>query len=128
MADDERRARLDSLTEAIRAAAGIRPRKCRDCGQTKPMSPARLYCLDCGARRQAEANRANQRRRRQWQTTKRQLAAGMLHKGAAPILEYRHIPCAHCGEPFFPRRASGRFCSTRCRVAAHRAKQGGLTG
>jgi endogenous inhibitor of DNA gyrase (YacG/DUF329 family) len=28
--------------------------------------------------------------------------------------------CEHCGQPFTPRRASGRFCSMRCRVANHR--------
>lgn len=35
---------------------------------------------------------------------------------------YRAEPiCAHCGEPFQPARADARFCSTACRVGAHRA-------
>lgn len=29
-------------------------------------------------------------------------------------------PCAHCGETFLPQRSTAQFCSTRCRVAAHR--------
>jgi predicted nucleic acid-binding Zn ribbon protein len=35
--------------------------------------------------------------------------------------------CEHCGQPFTPRRSSGRFCSMRCRVAHHRAPNGELT-
>jgi hypothetical protein len=30
--------------------------------------------------------------------------------------------CAQCGETFAPKRSDARFCSTRCRVAAHRAR------
>lgn len=29
--------------------------------------------------------------------------------------------CAKCGQEFTPRRSDARFCSSRCRVAAHRA-------
>lgn len=32
------------------------------------------------------------------------------------------VPCSHCGESFTPKRSTAAFCSTRCRVAAHRAK------
>ena len=31
------------------------------------------------------------------------------------------LACENCGEPFTPRRSDARYCSTRCRVAAHRA-------
>ena len=31
------------------------------------------------------------------------------------------IKCAECGERFTPKRSTARFCSARCRVAAHRA-------
>src|ERR1035437_10840051 len=30
--------------------------------------------------------------------------------------------CRHCGNGYIPRRSDSRYCSTRCRVAAHRAK------
>ena len=33
--------------------------------------------------------------------------------------------CEKCGEPFYPARSDARFCSTKCRVAAHRAKRNG---
>lgn len=32
------------------------------------------------------------------------------------------VHCNHCGERFAPQRSTARFCSTACRVAAHRAK------
>lgn len=31
--------------------------------------------------------------------------------------------CAHCGESYTPKRANSLYCSGKCRVAAHRAKQ-----
>lgn len=35
---------------------------------------------------------------------------------------YRSDPtCAQCGESFQPARADARYCSTACRVSAHRA-------
>jgi hypothetical protein len=30
------------------------------------------------------------------------------------------IACVHCGAVFTPKRSTARYCSTRCRVAAHR--------
>jgi hypothetical protein len=33
----------------------------------------------------------------------------------------RNSFCASCGASFTPRRSSARFCSTRCRTAAHRS-------
>jgi endogenous inhibitor of DNA gyrase (YacG/DUF329 family) len=30
--------------------------------------------------------------------------------------------CSHCGEPLDARRSTMRFCSTKCRVAAHRRR------
>ncbi len=30
-------------------------------------------------------------------------------------------PCAHCGEEFTAKRSTATFCSTKCRVASHRA-------
>lgn len=31
--------------------------------------------------------------------------------------------CVRCGEPFTAKRKSARYCSTRCRVSAHRANK-----
>ena len=33
------------------------------------------------------------------------------------------VDCEHCGEPFVQKRSDSRFCSSRCRVAAHRASK-----
>lgn len=32
----------------------------------------------------------------------------------------RQQTCGRCGSPFTSRRIDARYCSTRCRVAAHR--------
>jgi hypothetical protein len=32
-----------------------------------------------------------------------------------------HHDCGHCGRQFVSRRRDAKFCSTRCRTAAHRA-------
>jgi hypothetical protein len=32
-------------------------------------------------------------------------------------------PCEQCGEQFAPKQTTGRYCSPRCRVAAHREKK-----
>jgi hypothetical protein len=34
-------------------------------------------------------------------------------------------PCSHCGATFTPKRSTAQFCSTACRVAAHRARSAG---
>jgi len=31
--------------------------------------------------------------------------------------------CSHCGQSYEPKRSNSRYCSTKCRVAHHRAKQ-----
>ncbi|MBC1261542.1 hypothetical protein FQK07_09720 [Synechococcus sp. BSF8S] len=36
--------------------------------------------------------------------------------------EKQPITCEHCGTSFTPKRSTAQFCSTRCRVAASRAK------
>jgi len=33
------------------------------------------------------------------------------------------IDCGHCGESFTPARKDARFCSSKCRIAAHRGKK-----
>ena len=34
--------------------------------------------------------------------------------------------CSHCGSQFRPKRSTARFCKTRCRVAAQRARDRGI--
>ena len=31
--------------------------------------------------------------------------------------------CAHCGQTYTPKRSNSVYCTPKCRVAAHRAKQ-----
>jgi hypothetical protein len=127
MGADERRGRLRAIEEHIRAMAPFLPpaeveRPCVGCGIDTWMKPQARYCEECEAANRAKANRANQRRRRRRETNRRQRQAGHL-KSAGFFSMLVHVPCAHCGEPFKPERTTARYCSTRCRVAAHRAKQ-----
>lgn len=48
----------------------------------------------------------------------RVLGAGELAILKAPV----EFDCAHCGKPFEARDSRAKYCSTRCRVAAHRKK------
>jgi hypothetical protein len=40
-------------------------------------------------------------------------------------VDHDYRPCEHCGWEFEPTRKDARFCSGRCRVAAHRAASAG---
>jgi hypothetical protein len=71
--------------------------------------------------RAAEANRVYQRKRRRKETLQRKEAAG--HIRVSGFFALVTGTCTHCGESFHPKRSSARYCSTRCRVAAHRAKE-----
>jgi len=46
--------------------------------------------------------------------------AAFMDEGIAPGRPPRQ--CAHCGNDYTPNRADSRYCATRCRVAAHRAR------
>ena len=46
------------------------------------------------------------------------------YESQRPNEEYGdYFCCKRCGEEFMPGRWGALYCSTRCRVAAHRAKQ-----
>ena len=57
--------------------------------------------------------------RRCWRRERNRLAMRQ-RRGSALVLQDR--PCLQCGSIFTPERSTARYCSTRCRVAAHRAK------
>jgi hypothetical protein len=126
----ERAEQLRSLERTIRDAAEMRrflrsvDRACADCGVEYFMDRCARYCDECAERRRAEANREAQRRRRQRETRQRRLAAGVW-KRTEHFLVGAAVACANCGETFPPERTTARYCSTRCRVAAHRAKKRG---
>jgi hypothetical protein len=61
-------------------------------------------CYDVGSGRAAARNARNAARK----------------EASAKARENRE--CAHCREIFSPKSGAARYCSTRCRVAAHRAK------
>jgi hypothetical protein len=54
-------------------------------------------------------------------------ALDILRDDVAALLEViddrrRSAICEYCGKEYLRLRAAGRFCSTRCRTAAHRAR------
>jgi len=48
----------------------------------------------------------------------RRIRTGVTDTGVTPR-------CERCGEPFAPTRSDARYCSTACRVAAHRDRKAG---
>jgi hypothetical protein len=115
----EKAAELRAAEARLIQMFGVQMRWCRRCKQKKHMAAGAWVCLECQQEHAAEANRKNQRRRRQREKRQRRQEAGIeMSKGFFKV--ELPIPCAHCGEPFLPARSTGRYCSTRCRVAAHR--------
>ena len=50
------------------------------------------------------------------------LAAKRRRRTSGEVTTPTTKPCAHCGKSFKPQRSTATFCSTKCRVAAHRTK------
>jgi hypothetical protein len=96
--------------------------RCPGCGRDGLLSSRARRCADCLRRRQAEANRVDQRRRRREKTLERRQAAGLVRRSGEGWVPC-DIACACCGRPFRPERTTGRYCSTRCRVAACRERK-----
>jgi hypothetical protein len=106
--------------------------KCRQCGGPRSVGrhgrttrdKTRL-CEACYRERLRAQWREAQWRARQRATARRQVAAGMLREvngGLSPLVRTAGVGCRHCGGAFTPERTSARFCSPKCRVAAHRAR------
>jgi ribosomal protein L32 len=87
--------------------------KCPNCGHdaaslvTNHRSPIQRCCRVCRLDHERAMARLAARRRRR--------AKGEVTTPAV-------IPCTHCGTIFTPKRSTAQFCSTACRVAAHRAR------
>ena len=88
--------------------------KCRECGRAMVQGKGAVYktvptdiCTYCERDHQRSFARNRSRRYRQ--------RHGLV----------KHLPiqqCAQCGWLFEPKRSTARFCSTTCRVKAHRIK------
>jgi hypothetical protein len=79
-----------------------------------------LTCAECGAEYAIPAGR-DQRVQRCRRCDRKHLSQKQRQRRQSS--RQRSQSCARCGEAFTPQRATARYCSTRCRVAAHRAKQ-----
>jgi protein-arginine kinase activator protein McsA len=94
------------------------------CGTVERMHVLSQLCGECRRKRRAEQNRESQRRRRSREAMQRRLKAGVMvletHDDAVYAVS-SPVPCQLCQRPFRPRRSTGRFCSSRCRVAWNRA-------
>jgi len=53
----------------------------------------------------------------------RQFKAASARKTRAMANAQRQATCKHCSASFTPKRSTAQFCSTACRVAAHRASR-----
>jgi hypothetical protein len=101
---------------------------CEDCGTVCRLSWKSTRCPDC----QRKADRDQARVRQSQYRCRRRMAAGVTEahvvtRGEFQVLTgtgmLKRIPCERCGIEFRPTRVGMRFCSTRCRVAAHRARK-----
>jgi hypothetical protein len=55
-------------------------------------------------------------------TEQQEMAKVQRHRERRVIPPPRRCANPYCGKVFQPRRSTARFCSVRCRVAAHRAR------
>lgn len=82
--------------------SGVSWFRCSICGQWLPTKVRRRLCSEaCEKRRHANYMQTVRAKDREPLATK----------------------CEHCGNAFEPKRATGRYCSTKCRVYASRAKK-----
>jgi hypothetical protein len=99
----------------------IRVFTCADCGLKWP-SRWTIHCSEDGTRlycRYCEPSGC----RWNWCTRHGHvITTGECKKGYVPESSVVHTPtCQRCGQVFTARRSDARYCSGRCRVAAHRA-------
>lgn len=85
-------------------------RACRCCGQRFASFHGTQLCSDECA---TEMLRAGSRER------------ARARPSRAKVLDDR--ACEHCGDQFTPARADAKFCSVKCRVAAHRGRAAAAT-
>lgn len=89
---------------------------CRDCGrgycQTTQRSQEYQYvrCRHCQLALERKWNRRASRNYR--------IRNGLVHTSL-------FLECEHCAKRFQPQRSTARFCSTNCRVRAHRLRRNG---
>ena len=88
--------------------------KCNHCGAEMLRDPKSKswradYCNHCQKKHKRFENRQAAKAYRQRNR----------HK---TIVVHEPIACSHCGERFNPQRSTAKYCSTNCRVAAHRSK------
>jgi hypothetical protein len=117
-----REARLRELEGGLhRGRRSVKSHDCRvccpDCGKVEVRGVGARRCREC-------ADRHARERRVDAQRTRRLLAAGLVERqacGVISLLAPVKGVCAQCGAEFERRRTTARYCSAKCRVAAHRA-------
>jgi hypothetical protein len=116
--------KLAALRAARNNQRGMwRDRPCVDCGVVMRLHKRYPRCPDCKRQRHLEAMRRAQKRRR-WRVLRdRGLMTGTGTYDCLTFLKRKPVRCAHCKEKFVPQRTTGRFCSAKCRVAAHRRRK-----
>ena len=136
MTNDDDAGRPRDAEDALRRLAALFPRRpswyvkpvrCEDCGKVERRGVTAVRCGACAARRARERQTYRQR-------LARHLKAGLVARNpaAGPVVRRERgivLPveavkgrCEHCDQEFERLRTTARFCSARCRMAAHRAK------
>jgi hypothetical protein len=91
---------------------------CRRCGKA-PAAENSGWCDGC--------LRAEDERREQLNGTVAARARAQQRADLELPGGRRRCAWEYCGQAFTPKRSTGRYCSGACRVAAHRARQNGLS-
>jgi hypothetical protein len=124
---EDRRERLGGLERAIRAAVEAHQFQqqcqgiliwvyCEDCYEPELRGKRATRCRAC-----QEKYTRERRCYQQWQ--RRRLASGLLVRKDTDVLRLVGTAprtCGHCGGEFLPEHTTARYCSAKCRMAAHR--------
>jgi hypothetical protein len=107
-------------------------RPCDDCDEMYDATGTRIpRCPTCREARRLEIMRECQKRRRRYRVAldaaiQKQFEAALAVEVGAEKAKEMTDPrprCQHCQRRFQPRRRDARFCTTKCRVAAYRARK-----
>jgi hypothetical protein len=92
--------------------------RCRKCSQIKGLADAVDWCPLCREAKPYRAFEPDDHPSRRGYRARWCLECAAAQKESASPAKV----CEHCGNEFLPARRDARFCSGRCRVAAHRRR------
>ena len=108
---------------------------CSKCGREKPFSWHYAHCTEsgdlvcCAATGWKLCRRCQQPRQRRGAENQFTISETVCDGCPGPHADMGdplQLVCSHCATSFTARRSDAKFCSGKCRTAAHRARRWGL--